>query len=357
MKRVSLGVEVETYTIRLKNLRIGRHVMLPRKWVVESQEDFHHDRSIGIEYNSRPFYSIREALFGIKMGLRKSIASYKFGKPNGKYTLFFAGTWRDRFAGTHYHVGLGEDGMPFEDALRLSCHLHGHLPLLIALLANSPVFETGISGIDSNRFLHAEKKYFYPLEHGELDHEYKEEMTFNKDRTKRIPTLEIRPCDANLPEIVAAGLVIVKAVTLAWLSRRPAENINRLERHLESRLNAAKHGPKATLYWNDRPLRTDAYVDRFFRAYAPQLSKMDIPQEVLDVFRLFKLGWNGAGILRRACRRHQRSHPRTWQRYFAGDYVEAIDALLNGETLSCFIRSLGLRPPQTRDVLLGGRRW
>jgi hypothetical protein len=354
-KRVSLGVEVETYTIRLRTRHIGRHVMLPQKWVIENEEDYHHDRSIGIEYNSRPFYTIREALFGIKMGLRKSIASYKLEnkKSNGDYTLFFAGTWRDRFAGTHFHIGLGEEGIEFDDAVRLSRHVHGHLPLLIALLANSPVFKSDISNFDSNRFLYAEKKFFYPLKFGELDQEYKEEMTFNRDRAKLTPTLEVRPCDANLPEYVAAGLVILKAIAMAWLARKPVANINRHELYLKSRLNAAKYGPRATLYWNNRKLGADAYLDKFFRAYQPQLVKMDIPPEVFEVFRLFRLGWNGAGIMRRACRLHCRRHPRTWERYFAEDYIAGINALLNGETLETFIRSLGLRPPNSKRAHLG----
>lgn len=358
-KTVSLGVEVETYTIRMRDHHIGRHVMRPAMGALENEESYHHDRSIGSEYGSRPFYSIREAFFGVKLGLRKFIASYQLEnkRSNGDYTLFFTGTWKERFAGTHFHIGLGEEGIAYDDALRLSRHVHDHIPLLIALLANSPVYKADISNFDSNRFFNAEKKFFWPLKLGELDQEYQEEMTFNQDRHKKIPTLEIRPCDANLPEFAVAGHVIIKALTMAWLARKPVSNICRHELYLKSRENAAKHGPKATLYWNDRPLRADAYLDRFFREYHAQLSKMDIPSELFEVFRLFKLGWNGAGILRRACNRHYRRHPRTWQRYFAEEYAPAVIALLNGETLEGFIRALGLRPPKTRNLSLGGKRW
>ena len=350
-----MGVEVEIFTIRLKNLHIGRHVMVPRKGVLEDDENYHHDPSIGIEYGSRPFYSIREAFFGIKTGLRKSIASYKlkYKKSNGDYTLFFAGTWRDRFAATHFHIGLGEEGIDFKDAAGLSRHIHGHLPFLIALLANSPVYKSTILNIDSNRFLYAEKNFFSPLEFNELDREYKEEMTFNLDRKKRIPTLEIRPCDTNLPEYVVAGLVIIKAISMAWLAGKRVSNINRYELHLKSRLNAAKYGPKAALYWNNRKIRAHTYLDKFFTEYKPYLLKMDIPPEIIEVFRLFKLGWNSAGIMRRACHFHQRRHPRTWQRHFAGNYITGINALLNGETLDTFIRSFGLRPPNTKKGLSG----
>jgi hypothetical protein len=80
---------------------------------------------------------------------------------------------------------------------------------------------------------------------------------------------------------------------------------------------------------------------------------MDIPPEVAEVFKLFKLGWNGAGILRRAAQRHYKRHPRVWERFLAEDYGEAVNALLNGETLPNFARMLGLRPPSTKDVRVG----
>lgn len=358
-REITIGAEVEAYTVTLRNLHIGRHLMLPRKGVLEHEESYHQDPTIGIEYSSRPLRTIREALFAIKAGLRKSVTRYRFDRhtDNHKYTLFFAGTWRDRFAATHFHVGLGADGIEFEDAARLSRHLHGHLPFLIALLANSPIWKEDLNGLDSNRFLHAERRFFNPLEFGVLDKQYMEEMTLTRSRKKPAPTLEIRPCDANLPEFITAGMTIVKAATMACLARRHVANTNSHPCHLEARTRAAKRGPKAILYWNNRALRAGAYVDRFFRVYEPFLARMDIPRDVLEVFKLFKLGWNGAGILRRACRRHQRRHPRVWRRHFAADYADAINELLNGETLLTFIRRLGLRPPSTKGIPLGGRKW
>ncbi|MFO8058866.1 MAG: hypothetical protein R6V10_16385 [bacterium] len=355
--RVSLGAEVEAYTINLDNYSISRHFRLPHQGVVEKDESYHRDRSIGIEYASRPFNSIRESLFGIKSGLRKSLVKYRQGQKASKYTLFFTGSWRDRFAATHFHVGLGEDGIEFDHARRICRHLHGHLPLLIALLANSPVYMERITTLDSNRFIHGGEKFFYPLKFGELDREYREEMTYNRSRKKRTPTLEIRPCDANLPEYIVAGLVIIKAVSQACLSRRNLSNRNRDEVHLLARNNAARYGPAAVLYWNNRPLRADSYLDRFFREYHTFLSRMEIPPEVIEVFKLFQQGWNGAGILRRACRRHQRKRPRAWSRYFAKDYGRAINLALSGETVSTFARTLGLRPPSTAGIKLGDVRW
>ena len=64
-----------------------------------------------------------------------------------------------------------------------------------------------------------------------------------------------------------------------------------------------------------------------------------------------------AGILRRACRRHKRAHPRVWERYFAEEYADAVTALLQGETLHTFSRMMGLRPPDTTGLKLGNRKW
>ncbi len=354
---ISLGAEVEAYTIDLKKYTISRNFRLPHKGAVEKDESYHRDLSIGIEYASRPFNSIRESLFGIKNGLRKSLVNYREGRRVSKYTMFFTGTWRERFAATHFHVGLGEEGIEFPEARRICRYLHGHIPLLIALLANSPVYMERITTLDSNRFIHGGDKFFYPLHFGELEREYREEMTFNHSPKKRTPTLEIRPCDANLPEYIVAGLVIIKAVTMACLARSNLSNINRHDVHLLSRSNAARYGPAAVLYWNNRPLRADSYLDRFFREYHGFLSRMEIPPEVIEVFKLFKSGWNGAGIIRRACQRHRRRHPRVWSRYFAKDYAQAISLLLSGETLPTFARSLGLRPPSTSGVKLGKLKW
>ncbi len=355
--KISLGAEVEAYTINLSDHTISRNFRLPHKGVVERDESYHRDRSIGIEYASRPFNSIRESMFGIKNGLRKSLVKYREGQKASKYTMFFTGAWRDRFAATHFHVGLGEEGIEFPEALRISRHLHGHLPLLIALLANSPVYEERITTLDSNRFIYGGEKFFAPLKFGEIDREYREEMTYNRSPKKRTPTLEIRPCDANLPEYIVAGLALIKAASMASLSRRHVCNKNRYDIHLLSRSNAARYGPAAILYWNNRPLRADTYLDRFFKEYGGFLSKMEIPAEVIEVFKLFQQGWNGAGILRRACQRHRKTHPRVWSKYFAKEYARAVNLSLAGETVSTFARELGLRPPSTSGVKLGNSRW
>jgi hypothetical protein len=356
---LTFGAEVEAHTITLSNLKISRRLTFPPKRALEKSESYHHDRSIGIEYASRPYRSIREALFGIKGGLRKCTAEFHFdrGTRRRNFVLFFTGTWRDHFAGTHFHAGLGPEGIEFEDAEKLSRHLHGHLPFLIALLANSPVYQEQITYTDSNRFVEAHEKYFDSLEPGVLDREMHEEMTFNKSRKKRVPTLEVRPCDANLPEYMAAGMVVIKAVTMAWLARRPVANENSFENHVKARNSAGRRGARARLYWNNRPVTAARYLDRFFKAYAPYLKRMDIPSDVIYTFGLFKQGWNGATILRNTCLRHQRAHPRIWRRLFAEEYAEAVTELVNGDSLYNFARRLGLRPPRPGAVRIGDSRW
>src|SRR6266567_7898768 len=69
--RVIIGVEIEAYSIGRGDYKIGRRTSRPRPGLSERGERFTRDTSIGSEYNSRPFSTIREALFLLKAGLRK----------------------------------------------------------------------------------------------------------------------------------------------------------------------------------------------------------------------------------------------------------------------------------------------
>ena len=70
-RRIVMGVELEAYTIQLPAFEVSRRMAFPRKGVGESGERFGRDDSIGTEYNSRPFVTLREGLFLLKAGLRK----------------------------------------------------------------------------------------------------------------------------------------------------------------------------------------------------------------------------------------------------------------------------------------------
>src|SRR3972149_5278405 len=70
-KKIILGVELESYTIDVPANAISRKKAKHRKGIGEKGERFTRDWSIGTEYNSKPFATIREGFFLLKAGLRK----------------------------------------------------------------------------------------------------------------------------------------------------------------------------------------------------------------------------------------------------------------------------------------------
>src|SRR3989338_9898511 len=107
-RAISVGIELETYSISVPEYRISREIQFPRRGIAEAGERFTKDVSIGSEYNSRVFYTIREAFFLLRNGLRKYIHFGGSQEPED-YTVFLVGGWVDRFAGTHIHTAVGKD--------------------------------------------------------------------------------------------------------------------------------------------------------------------------------------------------------------------------------------------------------
>jgi hypothetical protein len=141
-KRIVMGVELEAYTISLPRHQISRRLAAPRRGLGEKGERFTRDASIGTEYIGQPFSSLREGLFLLKAGLRKYSHKYYERKKRTREQrqLLLVGGWRDRFAGTHVHLSVAGRELEYEDARRLAGHIHDHIPLLVALGSNSPVW-------------------------------------------------------------------------------------------------------------------------------------------------------------------------------------------------------------------------
>ena len=130
-----LGVELESYTIQLPEHRISRRLAFPRRGVGEKGERFGRDWSIGTEYNSRPFRTIREGMFLLKAGLRKYNHGHYRRKSRSRKgrRLLLVGGWRDRFAGAHIHLSIDGLKLSREVGRSLAWHLHDHIPLLVAM--------------------------------------------------------------------------------------------------------------------------------------------------------------------------------------------------------------------------------
>jgi hypothetical protein len=358
-KTCTMGVELESYSISVPDYRVCRELQFPKRSAIEKGERFTHDVSIGSEYNSKVFTTIRESLFLLKSSLRKYIEFRDPQEDKNRLVIFPVGGWIDRFAGMHVHLATGKNGIEYRAAKDLANRLHDHLPFLIALSGNSPVWREKINNVSSNRLLKGGDTYCKSTKRGMLYKHRFREITYNRGGKKKPPTLELRIFDSSLPEYIAAALVVCRAVTLRWLSRGQMHNRSTHENYMKAREQAIRLGPRSKLVWTNHWMSVPEYVDIFFRKYEEELEKMDIPDEVLDVFRYLKKGLNQADVIRNAALKCRKNHRPTWQRQFARKYAIAIQELLNGNSYSQFSRRLGIRLPKIDRTWLGRKeaRW
>lgn len=354
-----MGIELEAYSISTKDWRISRELHFPKRGVVEHGERFTKDASIGNEYNSKVFSTIREAFFLLKNGLRKYIYYPESHEIKNGHTIFLVGGWTDRFAGSHVHLALGRYGMSYEHAKQLADRLHDHIPFLIALSGNSPVWREKITPNHSSRLLRGTKKYCQVTKRDVLYKHRFRELTFNKGGKKKPPTLELRVLDAGIPEYLTAALCVAYAVALHWLKRKQTLNKTTHSNYLKARDRAVRLGPEAGLFWNNHRLSVAEYVDLFFRKYEEELDQMNIPDDVIHVFKYLKKGVNQATVIREAALKSWKQHRPTWQRRFAKKYAHAIQKLLDGNSFLYFSRTLGVKLPNIERTWLGrkGARW
>ncbi len=349
---ISMGVELETYSIALPEYRICRELHFPRRSSIEKGERFTRDVSIGSEYNSKVFTTIREAFFLLKSGLRK----YTRFRPNGseaRHVIFPVGGWTNRFAGSHLHLAWRKRKLTYEQAKSLARALHDHIPFLIVLSGNSPVWREKMTTHFSNRLRLGSDKYCKVTKRETLYKDHYRELTFNRGGKKKPPTLELRVCDSSVPEYLAAALCICKAVALRWLKKKQPLNQSTHINYLRARDQAIRLGPHARLVWMNHSVPVSRYVDLFFRKYEKELEEMDIPEEVLRVFKYLKKGWNQAEVIRKAAQKCRRRHRPTWQRQLAKRYATAIEELLDGNSYERFAHRLGVKLPSIDRAWLG----
>lgn len=369
---ISMGVELETYSIALPEYRICRELRFPRRSLVEKGERFTRDVSVGSEYNSRVFTTIREAFFLLKSSLRKYTRyldpTDSGGRPplnlrrparrrssGGRFAIFPTGGWTDRFAGAHVHLALGKKKLKFSEAKHLATQIHDHIPFLIALSANSPVWREKITPHATNRLLRGSDKYCKVTKRGLLTRQHYRELTFNTGGKRKPPTLEIRICDSSIPEYLAAVLCVCRAVALRWQKRRRALNASTHANYLKARDQAVRFGPRARLVWTNHRMRASSYVDIFFRKYREELEEMDIPEDVIRIFKYLKKGWNQSEVIKMAAEKCLKKNRPSWQRQFARRCSVAIEELLDGNSFEQFAHRLGVKLPDITRTWLGYR--
>jgi len=187
-KVLSMGLELETYSISLPDNRICRELHFPKRSSIEKGERFTRDWSIGSEYNSRVTLTIREAFFLLKTGLRK-YTEYRYPRRhNQRHVIFPIGGWTNRFAGGHLHLAFGEKRFSYEEALGLAKHIHDHIPFLIAICCNSPVWNSKLEDVDSNRLQRGTNRYCKVTPREMLYKSPFREMIYNRGGKKKPPT-------------------------------------------------------------------------------------------------------------------------------------------------------------------------
>ncbi len=354
-RRVIIGVEIEAYSIESGDNRIGRRLSSPKRGISEYDEVFTRDSSIGTEYNSRPYKTAREALFLLRSGLRKylrDLYEIPYTSQHAHRVPLLVGAWTDRTAGTHLHVSIQGHRLSHRQAVSLSCQVHDHLPLLIALGANSPVWGRELTPCASNRILQGSETYFNPLPRGQLASGKTTEMCYSHALGQKPPTLEIRVPDSNLPQFAVASLCLVKATCLRWRRGVGLSNRTRQKDFLRARKEAATLGMCARLCWKGQWMPAPSYLDRFLLVHRAEFETMDVPDEIDDVLRLARSGYSGSRILRDAILGIQKAHPRTWEGHFAERYVRGLQEVLSGNTLADFASALGVGLPAVNSARL-----
>jgi len=335
---VTIGVEIECYTILTDEKRIARNALLPRKIPLENGERFTIDKSIGLEYVTKPFESIVEALYAIEEGFRKYVDSLN----NHSALPLPIGGWNDRPAGAHFHIGLEGRELRKKEALSLANYVHDHIPLLIAVSANSPVWRRRITEYSSNRMLRVGGRYCIPVTKGELNQNHYREINLNPANKHKPPTLEIRVCDSNIPPYVCTVMAILRILTSAWMNGNKACNNLTHEAYLQSRVEAARRGVNATLYWNGKPVKVGEYLRLLTLSYEDEVSALKIPRDVLEVLNMLEKGLDHAAAIRRVATESRKAFGRKWEEKVAVKLASAIRLLLHGGSLKAYYRALGL---------------
>lgn len=354
-RRVIIGVELEAYSIESGENRIGRKLSSPKRGISEYDEGFTRDSSIGSEYNSRPFSTVREALFLLRSGLRKylrSLYEIPYSSQHSHRVPMLVGAWTDRTAGAHLHVSIQGRRMSHREAVSLSGHVHDHLPLLIALGANSPVWNRELTPYASNRILKGTETYFNPLPRGKLASGKTTEMCHSQALGDKPPTLEIRVPDSNLPQFVVACLCLLKAICLRWLRGGGVSNRTRHKEFRLARTEAARQGMRARLCWKGQWMPARSYLDRFLLVHREEFEAMGVPDEITEALRLAGSGFTGSRILRDAILHARQTHPRTWEQQLAERYVRGLQEVLSGNTLADFASALRVGLPAVNGILL-----
>jgi carboxylate-amine ligase len=218
--------------------------------------------------------------------------------------------------GLHVHVGI-----PDRDAgVHISNGLRPWLPVLLALSANSPFWHGRDTEFDSWRTIHSRRWTTYgipPLFRDAADYDHavaslrglgatSDPGTINWSirLSPRLPTVEVRVCDAQLdPDSAVALALIVRALAEAALASAPVTfDATPWDAAL---WHAARHGLRVGLLHplTGRPATAAAVVQALGERVAPRLADAAERDAVERLLTATLVGGNGATRQRAAKRR------------------------------------------------------
>jgi len=357
---ITNGIEIESFLIKGDEV-LERSFIQPVGDVVEPGESFTDDMTIGNEYISTVFDDLNEGLFLLKNGLRK----YRtFANQRVEHQVGLFGTWLKDPAGVHFHIGLGEEGIGKKDACALMLYIHDYLPFIMALCANSPVYPgrnnvPKLTSNASNRLLLFGNEHCKPIQKEEIKRmksDHWTEINYNAHRKDKPPTIEIRVADSNLPEYIIAAVAVLRILAIGFFRGKPSPNNLSFENYQRSRQSAARYGVRGSLYWNGRNVKIPKYIDHFFDAFYEEIEEEDFTPDIVEIFRLAKLGWNNATITKTAIQNIKTIFsPKkyNWRKQFILRYNEAISSLLDGNNLIDYARLMYVDLPGVENAKIG----
>ena len=99
------------------------------------------------------------------------------------------------------------------------------------------------------------------------------------------------------------------------------------------------------------------FIDAFFNYYRKEIEDANISEDILDVFRLARKGWNMADIVRESYKRVAKQYKKEGMdavnQAFCKKFLEAQKRNLNGDNLISFAKSLNVKIPSLINVKLG----
>jgi hypothetical protein len=189
--------------------------------------------------------------------------------------------------GFHIHIGSIFD---FRDGLRLRARFLPYVPVLGAILANSPIHAERVSEAKSERLLTSALGMTRPPAIPVADLWQFDWGGDTNVRLPRKPTIEIRVGDSTFSERLAAEATTLAAATMYALdsdgdAKEPTPSVAEYVDYIANRWNAAMFGLQATFRWNGKMKPVSDVVEEVIGFAKPGLKQLEATRADLRMIR------------------------------------------------------------------------